>query len=190
MVLMVLLILTAVALSLMFVTEIEMQMGGTERVLTQTHFGAESGLHAAIAGLPHQNWKGTKVAFVEGNLGQNRVIGTRTATSRIRAVGQDELPPMTLANEGESPFASFFVMVRSVSQRVSWPAVDPAPFYPEGSTRENLVDIQSHRSLLVRYLVSPIHKPESGEFVWNDKDTSPLSRFETGSTRKVDRGLD
>lgn len=161
MVLLVLLILTAVALSLMFVTDLEMRMGGSERVITQTFYAAESGLHAALAGLQNQNWKGEQIAFVEGPVDQTHQIGTRVVTSNIQLVGAPQLPPMTLANEGENHYFSYSVFLRSTAQRVSWPKVDPVPFYPEGSTKENLVTVQSERSLAVQYVVSPLREPDS-----------------------------
>lgn len=161
MVLLVLLILTAVALSLMFVTEIEMQMGGSERVITQTFYAAESGLHAALAGLQNQNWNGEELTFVEGSVGHNRQIGTRVVTSNVELVGAPQLPPMTLANEGENQYFSYSVFLRSAAQRVTWPEGDPVPFYPEGSTKENLVTIQSERRLAVQYVVSPLRQPDS-----------------------------
>ncbi len=38
------LILSVLGLSLIFVTEVEMQLGATEQTLTRTFFGAESGV--------------------------------------------------------------------------------------------------------------------------------------------------
>lgn len=172
-VLLTLLILTAVAIGLVFVTEIEMQMGATERIYTNTFYGSESGLHAALSGVPNQNWDGEKVAFVEGRHGQtNRTVGTRIETSRIHAVGPPELPPMTLANHGESDYHTFSIMLRSTAERVSWPDTETVPFYsgPGANLKEQNVVILSRRLLTVRYLMSPIRTPASAEEPYNDED--------------------
>ena len=169
MVLLILLILTSVALSLVFVTEIEMQLGGTEKVMNQTFFTAESGIHAALAGVPNQNWAGEKLAFVEGPLGANQQIGTRVITSRIRTVGPPQLPPMTIANEGENDYHTFATVLRSTAQRVSWPANEPVPIYDEGDPRELQVTIQSQQTLDVRYLLSPVRTPPSPDQPYNDE---------------------
>lgn len=169
MVLLVLLIVTSVALSLVFVTEIEMQLGGTEKVMNQTFYAAESGIHAALAGVPNQNWSGEKLTFVEGPLGADRQIGTRVLTSRIRTVGPPQLPPMTIANEGESDYHTFAVVLRATAQRVSWPAVEPAALYGPGDPRERQVTIQSQQTLDVRYLLSPIRTPPSPDQPYNDE---------------------
>lgn len=170
MVLLVLLILTGVALSLMFVTELEMRMGGAEKVITQTFYAAESGLHAALAGLQNQNWDGETIAFVEGQLGGNQLIGTRVETSNIELVGAPQLPPMTLANEGENEYFSYSVFLTSTSQRVAWPDSDAVPIYPPGSSRENLVHIQSQRRLSAQYVVSPLKRPDSAWDPYKDAD--------------------
>lgn len=169
MVLLILLILTSVALSLVFVTEIEMQLGGTEKVMSQTFYGAESGIHAALAGVPNQNWAGEKLAFVEGPLGGNRQIGTRVLTSRVRTVGPPQLPPMTIANEGENDYHTFATVLRATAQRVSWPASEPVPIYDPGDPRELQVTIQSQQTLDVRYLLSPVGTPPSPDQPYNDE---------------------
>lgn len=191
-VLLVLLILTAVALSLVFVTEIEMQMGANERILTETFYGAESGVHAALSGIPNQNWAGEKIAFVDGPLGKmNRKVGTRIITSRVHAVGPPQVPPMSLANEGELEYFSFSLAMRSVAERVSWPAIDEVPIYetdqvpllevpedeeppPPLSPEEREVYILSQRTITVRYLMSPVRRPASGEEPYSDESQIDL----------------
>lgn len=178
MVLLVLLILTGVVLSLMFVTDVEMQLGSTERTLAQTFYGAESGLHAALSGLPNQSWTGEEIAFVEKTLDSEISLGTRVRTTRIHAVGAPQVPPMTLANEGQNDYHTFSIAVRSVSERVGWPSDDDenkVPFYPDGDPRENDVVIQSRNSVIVGYLVSPVRTPASAEESYNDDAATRLS---------------
>lgn len=164
MVLLVLLIMTGVALSLMFVTDVEMQLGSTERVMTQTFYGAESGLHAALSGLPNQSWTGEELVFVDTTASlPNQQLGTRVITSRIHAIGGAQDPPMSMANEGDNQFHTFSIAVRSVSERVGWPDSERSPIYEKDDIRENDVIVQSSRSVLVRYLVSPVRTPASGE---------------------------
>lgn len=169
MVLLILLILTAVGLSLVFVTEIEVQLGGTEKVMNQTFYAAESGVQAALAGVLNQSWQGESLAFVEGPLGADRLIGTRVLTSRIRTVGPPQLPPMTIANEGENEYHTFATVLRAAAQRVSWPATEAVPIYDAGDPREQRVTIQSQKTLDVRYLLSPIRTPPSPDQPYNDE---------------------
>ncbi|HEX9731171.1 MAG TPA: PilX N-terminal domain-containing pilus assembly protein [Thermoanaerobaculia bacterium] len=170
MVLLILLILTAVALSLVFVTEIEMQLGGTERVMNLTFFAAETGVHAALAGVPNQNWAGEKLVFPEGpGGGPGRQLGTRVITTRVRTVGPPQLPPMTIANEGENDYHTFATFLRSTAQRVSWPQTEQVPIYDEGDLRELDVTIQSQQTLEVRYLLSPVRTPPSPEQPYSDE---------------------
>ena len=168
MVLLILLILTAVALSLMFITELEMKMGGSERVINQTFFAAESGLHVAVAGLQNQNWNGADVAFVEGPLGPDRLIGTRVRTRNVELVGTGKLPPMTLANELQNKYFSYSVLLTATAERVSWPNTDQAPIYPPGDARERLVTVQSQQTLTLHYLVSPLKKPANPRGPYQD----------------------
>ncbi len=171
--LMALLIVTAIGLSLTFVTEMEMQLGATDKVLATTFYAAESGLHAAVAGIPHQNWAGEQIVRVEGRIGPDTLIGTRVVTSRVHAVGSPQLPPMSMANEGEIDYHSFSVALRAVAQRVSWPDTEPAPVYGEGDPAELDVTIQAERAVAVELFVSPIRTPATGEEIYNN--AAPLA---------------
>ncbi len=171
--LMVLLIVTTISMSLIYMTEIEMQLGATEKVLATTFYAAETGLMAAVAGIPLQNWQGEKLALVEDRIGPDTMIGTRVVTSRVHAVGTPQLPPMSMANEGEIDYHSFSVTLNAVAQRVSWPDTETVPIYDEGDPREKDVTIQAERSVNLQMFVSPIRTPAAGEEIYND--ATPLA---------------
>ena len=167
-VLMVMLLVTSLALSLTFLTELEMQLGGAERVITKNSYAAESGIHAALGAIMvTHDWQGEKFALVEGALGSDRLIGHRVITSRVQGVGPPQAPPLTIANEGEAQYHSFSVVMTSVAQRVSWPDADPAPIYEDGDARESEVTVQAQNSLTVRYFLSPIRTPSTAEEIYN-----------------------
>ncbi len=168
MVLLVTLLVTSLALFLTFVTEIEMQLGGAERVITTGAYAAESGIHAALGAIMvTHDWGGEKFALVEGPLGSDRLIGSRVITSRVQGVGPPQAPPLTIANEGEGQYHSFSVVLTSVAQRVSWPDTDSAPIYEDGDLREDEVTIQAQTSQTVRYFLSPIRVPSTADEIYN-----------------------
>ena len=161
------LLVTVLALSLTFVTELEMQLGGAERVITNNAYAAESGIHAALgAVMVTHDWQGEKFALVEGPLA-DRLIGHRVITSRVQGVGPPQAPPFTIANEGEAQYHSFSVVMTSVAQRVSWPDSDPAPIYEDGDARESEVTVQAQNSQTVRYFLSPIRIPSTAGEIYN-----------------------
>lgn len=175
-VLVALVIITFLGLSLTFVTEIEMQLGGNERIMTQTFYGAESGIHAPIAAvITSQDWRGEEFAFIEGEIG-DRWIGRRVRTSRVHAIGPPQAPPMTMANEGEAEFGTYSIFLRATAERVAWPkgaSTDPEPpLYPDGDPRESQVTVQSQTQLTIRYVLSPLQKPPTGDEPYND--ASPI----------------
>ncbi len=168
MVLLVTLLVTSLALSLTFVTELEMQLGGAERVITNNAYAAESGIHAALGAIMvTHDWQGEKFALLEGSTGSGRLIGHRVVTSRVQGVGPPQAPPLTIANEGEAQYHSFSVVLTSVAQRVSWPESDPAPIYEDGDLREDEVAIQAQNSQTVRYFLSPIRTPSTAGEIYN-----------------------
>ncbi len=171
MVLMVMLLVTSLALSLTFVTELEMQLGGTEKVITNNAYAAESGIHAALGAIMvTHDWGGEKFALVEGPSGTDRLIGHRVLTSRVQGVGPPQAPPLTIANEGEGRYHSFSVVLTSVAQRVSWPDTDPAPIFEDGDAREAEVTVQAQNSQSVRYFLSPIRTPSTAGEIYNAGD--------------------
>ncbi len=171
-VLMVLLIVTFIGLSLVFVTETEMQLGGVDKVLTTTFYTAESGIHAAVRGVSHQNWEGESVAFEEGQMGPDPdiVIGTRFTTTRIHVVGTPQAPPMSIANENENKYGSYSLVLKSTAQRISWPNAsgNEVPIYDDGDPAEDDVTIQSSRDVTIRLFISPVSHPTSGIVVYDD----------------------
>lgn len=170
MVLLVTLLVTSLALSLTFVTELEMQLGGAERVITTGAYAAESGVHAALGAIMvTHDWAGEKFALVEESSETGYSIGHRVITSRVQGVGPPQAPPLTIANEGEAQYHSFSVVLTSVAQRVSWPDTDPAPIYEDGDTREDEVTIQAQNSQTVRYFLSPIRTPSTASEIYNSE---------------------
>jgi len=167
-VLIALVVITFLGISLTFVTEIEMQLGGTEKILTQNFFGAESGIQVPVGGVLATNaWEGKQFAFVEGRSGE-RYFGRRIYTTAVQAAGAPQVAPFTAANEGSKMLYSFSVIFRGTSERVSWPVpgatpgpgLDGAtpPAFP-GEPGDSQVTVQSRSSVLIRYLLSPIPGP-------------------------------
>lgn len=168
MVVLVMLLVTALALALTFVTELEMRLGGAERVIANTFYAGESGVHAALGAIMVTNdWQGEKFAIIEGPVGTGRLLGHRVVTSRVQGVGPPQAPPLTIANDGEAEYHSFSVVMTSVAQRVSWPDTDAAPIYEEGDARESEVTIQAQATQTVRYFLSPIRTPSTAEEIYN-----------------------
>ena len=175
MVLLVMLMLMTMSLPLVFATQMEMSLGGTERVITDNFYAAESGIHAAIAGvLVTQDWQGERFATLSGSLGSDQFLGHRVTTTRVQAVGPPQAPPLTIANVGENDFHSFSVVLTSVSQRVAWPSTEPSPIYEEGDAREGDVAVQAQTAQSVHYLLSPIKSP-----------SSPSSLYDGGEAVKI-----
>lgn len=175
-VLMVALLLSVLGLGLVFATELEMQLGGTEKVVTNNFYAAESGIHSAMAAvMVTQDWRGESFAILEGPLGADRWHGHRVITSRIQAVGAPQAPPLSTANEGEEQFHSFSVVMNSVAQRVSWPEEDTTPIYDEGDSRETSVTIQAQSSQAARYFLSPLRTPATVEDLYDADD--PVSIY-------------
>ena len=172
MVLLVMLLLMTMSLPLVFATQMEMTLGGTERVLTDNFYAAESGVHAALAGvLVTQDWRGEKFASLSGSLGDDQFLGHRVETTRVQAVGPPQAPPLTIANVGDNDFHSFSVVLTSVSQRVAWPSAEPSPIYEEGDEREGDVTVQAQTVQSVHYLLSPIRSPTSPASLYDDSET-------------------
>ncbi len=174
-VVLVVLLVTTLVLPLVFVTEIEAMLGGSERATTTNFYFAESGVHAALAGLVvTQDWGGEKFAVVEAAIGPEYLLGHRVVTSRVQGMGSPQVPPLTIANEGESNFHTFSVVLTSVAQRVSWPDTDPEhpspPIYEDGDPRESEVAVQAQSSHTVHLLLSPIRAPASPEEIYNQDD--------------------
>lgn len=179
MVLLVMLLLLTMALPLLFVTKLEMLLGGTQRVITNNFYAAESGVHAAFgAALVTQDWGGEKFALIEGSMGKY-MLGHRVVTTRIQGMGPPQPPPLTIANEGENDYHSFSVVLTSVAERVSWPDADPAhptpPIYEDGDPRESQVTVQAQSVQTVHYFLSPIKTPASAGAIYSDEGTNTIS---------------
>ncbi len=172
MVLLISLLLSVLGMGLIFATELEMQLGGTEKVITNNFYAAESGIHTSLAALMvTHDWGGEKFAIVEGSNGNGLLTGHRIVTSRIQAVGPPDAPPLSIANEGEDNYHSFSVVMNSNAQRVSWPDTDTAPIYENDDPRESIVTIQAQSMQSVRYFLSPIRSPSSAGEIYDAEET-------------------
>ncbi len=172
-VMVVMLLLMTLALPLIFVTRLEMQLGGRSRVITNNFYAAESGIHAAIGGLMvTQDWSGEAFALIEGSTAANQMIGHRVVTTRVQGMGSPQDPPLTIANEGENTFHTFSIVLTSIAERVSWPDPDPEnptpPIYEDGDPRESEVTVQAKSSQTALYFLSPIKTPASIDDVYNE----------------------
>ncbi len=176
-VLMVSLLMSLLGLGLVFATELEMQLGGVEKVITNNFYAAESGIHASIAAIMvTHDWAGEKFMIVEGASGTGNLQGHRVVTSRVQAVGPPQAPPLSIANEGEDSFHTFSVVLTSVAQRVSWPDTEQAPIYEDDDdVREADVTVQAQTSQTAHYFLSPIRSPTSADEIYNSDDTVALN---------------
>lgn len=168
-VLFIVLILSLLGLSLVFTTEVEMQLGATEQVIARTFYSAESGLHGATSGiLATQEWGGEQFAIVERQIaGQS--LGTRITTTRIHAVGPPQHAPMTMANEGDDQFHTFSAIVQGTAERVGWPndnvIVGGADWNSPIGNPDTVV--QSRREVTLRYMISPVPSPATPSQPYN-----------------------
>ncbi len=175
-VLMVSLLMSLLGLGLVFATEVEMQLGGVEKVITNNFYAAESGLHASLAAIMvTHDWAGEKFVIVEGASGRGRLQGHRVTTSRVQAVGPPQAPPLSIANEGEDQFHTFSVVLTSVAQRVNWPDTEQTPIYEDGDARENAVTVQAQTSQTGHYFLSPIRSPTSADELYNSDGAVALN---------------
>ena len=173
------LMVTTLALPLIFVTEIEMLLGGSEKTITNNFYAAESGVHAGLAALVvTQDWGGESFAVVEAPLGSDHLLGHRVVTSRVQGVGPPQVPPLSIANVGETDFHTFSVVMASVAQRVSWPDGDPEhptpPIYEDDDPRESEVVVQAQASHTVHFLLSPIRSPASAREIYNQEEAHKI----------------
>lgn len=162
-VLFIVLILSLLGLSLVFTTEVEMQLGATEQVIARTFYSAESGLHSATSGiLATQDWGGEKFAIEEAHV-NGQSLGTRITTTRIHAVGPPQHAPMTMANEGGDQYHTFSAIVQGTAERVGWPNDNVILGSSDWNTpidNPNVV-VQSRRDVTIRYMISPVPTPAS-----------------------------
>lgn len=177
-VLLALLILTFLGLSLTLVTETEMTLGGTERVINKTFYGAETGVQAALAQvLTSKAYNFVRVTMPEGPLGAGRTIGLRATTTAVHTVGGEDFAPLTTANEGEgSDYKTYMLTVTSTGERLSWPDRFPVPACI-GSTSGMVsaagdeVTVQAQQVISTRVLVSPFKRPSVFEMM-SEGDTA------------------
>ncbi len=164
-VLLALLLLTTLGLALVLVTETEMEMGGGDRVINQTFYAADSGVQAALGKLlTTQDWSGAEFVVVEGQLGTDRQLGERVATTRVHAIGAPRPAPMTIANEGQDDYRTYFVVVTSTADRVSWPQTDAVPSFADHAAD---VTVQAQSTTSSRYLLSPLRQAATPEEPFN-----------------------
>lgn len=167
-VLLALLLLTTLGLGLALVTENEMLMGGAERVMNQTFYAADSGIQVGLGKLlTTQDWSGAEFAIVEDDLGSDSKIGERVKANRIHAVGAPRPAPMTIANEGQDDYKTYFVVAISSAQRVSWPATDPVPSF---NLADPNVPIQAQSTVTSRFMVSPLRQAATAEEPFSDQE--------------------
>lgn len=171
-VMMVVLIVSLLGASLLFVTQLEREIGEASRQLTQSDHVAESGQHAAIgAVMVSQDWSGERFAVVERQVGNPSLggvsIGQRVQTTRVQAMGPPKPPPLTVANEGEDRYHTFTVILDTTAERVTWPASAPVPFYDDPTAERQNVEVMARSVQTVSFFLSPIPRPVSGGEIYN-----------------------
>jgi hypothetical protein len=171
-VLLVTLLVTVIAVSLLFVTDIERQLGANERIIHDNYFLAEAGIHAALASaVVTSEWSGARFATVDRQVG-GRQLGHRVVTTAVQAIGPAKPPPMTLMNEDEDEYYQISAGYHVVAQRVSWPTTEPAPLYrrsvpPDPREEDVVVQASTSRSLLT--LLVPIKTPPPRDIYDEDR---------------------
>ncbi|MEM9554921.1 MAG: pilus assembly PilX N-terminal domain-containing protein [Acidobacteriota bacterium] len=168
--LMVLAILTVIGLSLVLVTETEMILGSTERVLGETTEVSESALSAAIAQLAITNSFDSRTLFMSSSWDENPVEeqsaggGSGTAGSthlgyEMRNAGfypvlYDELP-YSSEGEGSRKFYGAYITGAFRTMRLGWPGDELVP--PEGCDDVTLLATSQYQ--MVGFFFGPTNQP-------------------------------
>lgn len=133
-------VLTVVGLSLSMVTETEMSLGETEKVINEQFYANEGGSTTQISTLLATNGlEGVNVVFpsqAQKNSQADITIGYDVVSSGLAPVATDELP-YTKVNEGKGDkLYAFFYHSKTLARRTAWAQKDPVPSCTDISSKE------------------------------------------------------
>ncbi len=125
--LMILVLLSFVGISLTIVTETEMQLGSSEKLIDRTCFAAEAGFAALFAqlALTYSTYP-EYVALPNVTTGDVQ-LGFAVDTSNLFPVVRSKAP-YSSANEGGQAMYSYFFVATSRARRVAWDETIESPF--------------------------------------------------------------
>ncbi|NJL27787.1 MAG: hypothetical protein HC897_07765 [Thermoanaerobaculia bacterium] len=150
-VLMVMLILTAMGLTLVLITEGEMQSGGYEKTITRVFYAAETGIGVGTARiLVTRNCKPTAFALNDVQLGPDSRLGYRVELPKTDVLLQ---VPCNFcpANEDQAQLYRVVYLMSSDAQRIGWDGSTTLP--PEGVTP------QAEKLIVSSIDIQPIDDP-------------------------------
>jgi Tfp pilus assembly protein PilX len=146
-VLLALVVLTIIGLSLVMVTQTEVQLGANERTITRTLYGADSGIQISVVRhllLPNDD----AFTFIQNRAQLGGVqIAERVQTSQFKPISTancDWCP----ANENGDKYVTVNNTVTSTGQRVSWSGTGLPP-------TDAKVLAQSQVTVMLRIINSP-----------------------------------
>lgn len=133
-------VLTVVGLSLSMVTETEMSLGETEKVINEQFYANEGGSTTQISTLLATNGlEGVNVVFpsqAQRNSQAQITIGYDVVSSGLAPVATDELP-YTKVNEGKGDkLYAFFYHTKTLARRTAWDEDDPVPSCADINSKE------------------------------------------------------
>lgn len=133
-------VLTVVGLSLSMVTETEMSLGETEKVINEQFYANEGGSTVQISTLLATNGlEGVNVVFPSQSQKNSRAditIGYDVVSSGLAPVATDELP-YTKVNEGKGDkLYAFFYHTKTLARRTAWAETDEVPSCGDISSKE------------------------------------------------------
>ena len=133
-------VLTVVGLSLSMVTETEMSLGETEKVINEQFYANEGGGTTQISTLLATNGlEGVNVVFpsqAQRNSQAQITIGYDVVSSGLAPVATDELP-YTKVNEGKGDkLYAFFYHTKTLARRTAWSQKDPVASCADISSKE------------------------------------------------------
>jgi len=119
-VLLVLVLVTAMGISLLLITETELAAGGYERVITRTFYAAESGIGVATAKiLVKRECGGFELRVPDSELSSNLRYGYRINVPKMGVVSRQfgNLSMANQANSSEAQFYSVMYVMNSTAER-------------------------------------------------------------------------
>lgn len=162
--LMALVVLTVLGLSLVLVTQTEVQVGANERTTNRTFYAADSGFHLATAeALANSNYAAPTFTMNEvqtGTLGG--LAADLVKVSPFAPVSANSLDnhvcPYCPANEAGTKYYSRSYQITSTAGRVAWTGTQPSD---PTSLPANAVDL-GQKTLSMSITISPAKDPPTG----------------------------
>jgi hypothetical protein len=184
--LMVLVLLSFVGISLTIITETEMQLGNSEKLIDRTGFAAETGFAALFAQLAlTYNVCPEYVAIPNKKVGEVQ-LGFAVDTGNLFPVVRAKAP-YSSANEGDQSMYSYFFVASSRARRVAWAEDEASPFEvssPRPECRRELkpdISVQTAQTIRMSMYVTAIRdralSAESLQCAVSDCQNDQLTEF-------------